>query len=444
MVVKFFKNRKGGSSKSIDYLLNKREQEGTAKVLQGDPDLTRKIIKTITNKQKVTVGCLSFSEADIAEDLKRELMQDFERTLLAGLDRDQYNVLWVEHTDKGRLELNFVIPKIELTTGKALQPYFDRADRPRVEMWQQYQNTIHGFSNPQDPARAQTIQGSRKEVNLFKDYQALDNTLHDLVHQGKINNREQMIELLEANGIEITRKGSDYLSVKLPESKRAKRLKGGIYSEQFASITSIEEISREAAARARQFRERDTQGELEATRERLDRFTHEKAQSNSRKYAQRASEAPKASVEAHSPDRNVIVPSRVDNRERDLDDRVRKSVADRIRSREEVLREAISDNHRTREEIHLAVSGGGEELFREARTALSERRERRTAREYLSRAIEEFRGTFDSIGERLRQQVQSIRQRIGAGLQQCAEQSEHTTRSYQQQIDRDRSFGMRR
>ncbi|WP_434221106.1 hypothetical protein, partial [Klebsiella pneumoniae] len=42
-------------------------------------------------------------------------------------DRDQYACLWVEHRDKGRLELNFVIPNIELQSGKRLQPYFDRA-----------------------------------------------------------------------------------------------------------------------------------------------------------------------------------------------------------------------------------------------------------------------------------------------------------------------------
>ena len=31
MVVKFFGNKKGGSSKAIDYLLNEREAQGTAK-----------------------------------------------------------------------------------------------------------------------------------------------------------------------------------------------------------------------------------------------------------------------------------------------------------------------------------------------------------------------------------------------------------------------------
>ncbi|RXY49168.1 nuclease, partial [Klebsiella pneumoniae] len=42
----------------------------------------------------------------------------------------------MEHQDKGRLELNFVIPHMELQSGKRLQPYYDRADRPRINAWQ--------------------------------------------------------------------------------------------------------------------------------------------------------------------------------------------------------------------------------------------------------------------------------------------------------------------
>ncbi len=73
---------------------------------------------------------LSFQEPDIADAEKSRLMDEWEHTLLPGLDRDQYACLWVEHRDKERLELNFVIPNIELQSGKRLQPYFDRADRP--------------------------------------------------------------------------------------------------------------------------------------------------------------------------------------------------------------------------------------------------------------------------------------------------------------------------
>ena len=119
MVVKFFSNKKGGSVKALDYLFNEREKNGTARVLVGDEQLTRNIINSISFKHKVCVGCLSFEE----ENLKYKIMEDFEKHLLPSLESDQYNILWVEHTDKGRLELNFVIPKIELTRKIALNPF---------------------------------------------------------------------------------------------------------------------------------------------------------------------------------------------------------------------------------------------------------------------------------------------------------------------------------
>ena len=67
MVVKFFKPpTHGGSIGAIQYLLSgKRVKNGTAKVLQGDPNITKDLILNNPHKQKVDVGCLSFEEANI-------------------------------------------------------------------------------------------------------------------------------------------------------------------------------------------------------------------------------------------------------------------------------------------------------------------------------------------------------------------------------------------
>ena len=222
MYVKFFENKKGGSSKAIDYLLNEREAQGTAKVLQGDPQLTKDLINSIQHKQKVTVGCLSFEEKNISQEQKIELMRDFEKHLLPGM-QGRYNILWVEHTDKDRLELNFVIPKIDLETQKALNPYFHKADFTRVDKWESLQNLKYGYSSKKDPAKRRTTNINSKEIHLAKDYEQLDKLLHNLTEQGTINNRSQLIELCESNNITITRKGKDYLSVKLPDSKKAKK-----------------------------------------------------------------------------------------------------------------------------------------------------------------------------------------------------------------------------
>jgi hypothetical protein len=284
MYVKFFSNKKGGSSASINYLLNEREKEGTAKILKGDRNLTESIIKSISNKQKVTVGVLSFEEQNISATQKEELMQEFEKTLFPGLSENQYNILWVEHTDKNRLELNFVIPKIELTTQKALNPYFHKYDFARIEMFEDIYNIKYNLTSKKDPSKAQTILGSKKELHIFKDYQELDKQLHELVQNGDIKNREQMIELLESSNIKVTRASKDYMSIKLPESKKAKKFKGGIYNEQFTSIEELETISEETDRRIKEFQSRDTSRELEQTIKRLKEYNEQKAQRNREKY----------------------------------------------------------------------------------------------------------------------------------------------------------------
>ncbi|MTF99164.1 relaxase/mobilization nuclease domain-containing protein, partial [Klebsiella pneumoniae] len=98
-----------------------------------------------------TSGVLSFAEADLPPGQRETLMASFERVLMPGLDKDQYSILWVAHADKGRLELTFLIPNTELRTGKRLQPYYDRADRPRIDAWQPVVHVMLRPHAPNDP-----------------------------------------------------------------------------------------------------------------------------------------------------------------------------------------------------------------------------------------------------------------------------------------------------
>ncbi|MCT7555352.1 relaxase/mobilization nuclease domain-containing protein [Aliarcobacter butzleri] len=287
MVIKFFSNKKGGSVKALDYLLNEREKDGTARVLIGDEQLTRNIINSISFKHKVCVGCLSFEEQNIDEELKYKIMSDFEKHLLPSLDTDQYNILWVEHTDKNRLELNFVIPKIELTRRIALNPFYHKQDLSRVDVWQNLTNITYGFTDPKDPVKERTLQGASKKISLQKDYEELDVTLHELVKSGQIQNRYQMIELLNQNEIFVNRVGSDYISIKLPDSKKARRYKGGIYCEEFRSIGEFENISKRTGQRVDEYNRRDTQGEIRFYTNKLNEYTERKSDYIKSKYSRR-------------------------------------------------------------------------------------------------------------------------------------------------------------
>ena len=278
-------NSKGGTSASVDYLLNEREDEGTAKLLQGDPELTKSLIDTSKYAQKSVVGVLSFEEANLSEEAKREIMEQFEESFMSGLDKEQYNILWVEHTDKGRLELNFVISTQELTTGKRLQPYYHKADMGMKDTFQDFINLKYELSNPKDPEKEQTISVDDRKLHQ-KDYKELDLKLHSLVIEGKIDNREEMVALLRESGVEVTREGKDYISVKLPESGKAQRFKGGIYSEEFRGVGDIAELRRKEATRARAFNSRDTKQELGKLENRIEQYRTTRAESNKKRFSE--------------------------------------------------------------------------------------------------------------------------------------------------------------
>ncbi len=264
MLVKFWGINQGGGDGdgSVNYLLNERVKQGTAKVLKGDANLTKSLLLSLTQKHKACVGCLSFEEPNIDENLKHELIESFENALLTESMQNRYNILWVEHTDKGRLELNFVIPKIDLERQKAFNPYYHKVDLKRIDTWQNVVNLKYIFTNPKDLKKQQisnyhntkTPQGKA----IFKNYKELDNYLYNAVTQGLLNSRAEIIELLQASNYEITRQGKDYISVKLPNQQKAKRLKGIIYDERFTEQRLIEQELREYSQKKDTSRKRDT------------------------------------------------------------------------------------------------------------------------------------------------------------------------------------------
>ena len=101
--------------------------------------------------------------------------KNFEECLFPGLDKDQYQILWVQHQDKvnqdtgeTRLELNFVIPNVELSTGKRLQPFYAPVDLDRVDLFKQITNTEHSLYDPDDPEHRQLFLNKRTYPKILR------------------------------------------------------------------------------------------------------------------------------------------------------------------------------------------------------------------------------------------------------------------------------------
>jgi len=249
MIVKFFTHGTGGSGGVFNYLLKDNEQEDglrkDAEVLRGDIDNQALLIDSLDFKQKYTSGCLSFTESadQVTNEQKEQLMNGFEETIRAGLGVDRVSVSWIEHRDKGRLELNFVYANVDLEHGRAFQPYVHAVDKRRVNAWKDMQNIEYGFSDPNDPANKR-LMGQRD--NLPRDVkdarQGITDALTALVAEGVITSRADVVQSLTNAGFEIARQTDKAISIKNPdpESKRNIRLTGGLYERDFSFSREVQ------------------------------------------------------------------------------------------------------------------------------------------------------------------------------------------------------------
>lgn len=234
MIVKFHPRGSGRGSGPVDYLLGRDRQREGATLDRGDPAVIMALIDSSPFAKKYTSGVLSFAEADLPRETKDLLMSDFERMLLPGLDADQYSCLWVEHRDKGRLELNFVIPNIELTSGKRLQPYYEKADKPRVNAWKIGVNAKHRFHDPDDPIhRRELVTPRHLPLDTQKAARSLTDGLLRMAEAGNITNRDSVVKALSSAGFEVVRQTKNSISIANPDGGRNIRLKGMIYEQNF-------------------------------------------------------------------------------------------------------------------------------------------------------------------------------------------------------------------
>ncbi|MGF1873630.1 relaxase/mobilization nuclease domain-containing protein, partial [Photobacterium indicum] len=234
MIVKFHSTGIGRGSGPVEYLLGKDGQREGATLDRGDPDIITALIDSSLYAKKYTSGVLSFAEADLPREDKDRIMSSFESALLPGLDSDQYACLWVEHRDKDRLELNFVVPNIELQRGYRLQPYYDRADRPRINAWQTLQNERYQLHDPNDPAnQRELVTVSKLPPSKKQAVEQITAGLLRLAGSGELRHRDDVIKHLEGAGFTIARKTPKSLSLTNPDGGQNIRLKGMIYEQDF-------------------------------------------------------------------------------------------------------------------------------------------------------------------------------------------------------------------
>ena len=121
MLVKFFNRGTGKGKGPVEYILKETDAKGMIReplpeLIKGNPQQTINLIDSLDFKYKYKSGVISFAASDAPTNEQLEaVINSFEETAFAGLEPDQYDILWVKHTHTGsdRVELHFVtVPEI--------------------------------------------------------------------------------------------------------------------------------------------------------------------------------------------------------------------------------------------------------------------------------------------------------------------------------------------
>ena len=260
MLVKFFNRGTGSGKGAVNYLtratdpITKKLREPAPEVLRfGNPSLTADLIDSLKFQHKYRSGVLSFAPEDTpSEKEQQKLIDDFEAIAFAGIEDNNRNILWVrhQHTGSNRIELHFLTPRVELSTGKSLN-IAPPGWRSYFQPWQDKWNLQFGWARPDDPRRARAnspthtaFEAKRNQQQGQPSKDEIRNRVGAMIREefarGKIKSRPDVLKALQNNGYEVVRAAQKSITIKNPswqgnpQATGAKiRLKSQIYYEDW-------------------------------------------------------------------------------------------------------------------------------------------------------------------------------------------------------------------
>ena len=291
MIIRIFSAGKSRGESPVNYLLSNNDHTGATRcvkpeILDGNPKTTIDIINSIGRDWKYVSGAIAFrnNEQPTPEQISK-VIDSFKQTFCAGLNKNQFNSLFVLHKDKGNHEIHFVVPMIELTTGKRLNIH--PPGSKNIELYQAFTKVINhelGYAQVlQDPLKI-TLPGHKLKSPEFKNDQRknilLEKEIKKAIISGKVENRTQLCKFLDEElGVSIHRQGKDYISIRLSGDQKSRRLKGPMFEEN-ANYREMLEASRKTQVSVKL-----TDTEYQHHKNTLTELTNERATFNSSVYS---------------------------------------------------------------------------------------------------------------------------------------------------------------
>ena len=216
MLIKFLARGTGSARAAARYLFGERDAAGKSRegveVLRGNPDMVAAVADTLAFEHRYTSGVIAWAPEDRPTDEQIEAVLDaFEKTARAGLERDRYAWTAVLHREHGGgAHVHVLAARCDLETGRSLNIAPRAGRRPSAPSGTHSTTNTAGLgrttrrgpecSRPGHRAYVEATQlraGLRLEASprdLIRDY------LLQRVEHGTVRDRAEVVSVFCQNG----------------------------------------------------------------------------------------------------------------------------------------------------------------------------------------------------------------------------------------------------
>lgn len=252
-----------GSSGWGNYVINgtnqKPRNQNLIELIDGDIALGDTLSKNNKYEDSYYTFVLGFEGKPTPEQIQ-SAYEDFKKHMFVGLKEDEYHIDSVIHRDTDDTHIHCRVPKQNLKTNTHLQLYYDKIDRPRKELIQDYISLKNGWNIAREQNREIVKEQKDEKINEWRsernqepfnfakkaDKQLAEAEINKYIielHQAQlINNTDDIKEVLENLDLKVERFGTDlkkdfsYVTISDDNGKKL-RIKGEIYNDKFYENT---------------------------------------------------------------------------------------------------------------------------------------------------------------------------------------------------------------
>lgn len=241
-----------------------RDQLDERVILAGDLDFTQQIIDRIEiDGERYLHITLSFKEDEISKDTLLAITEDFRKFMFAAYKEDEYNfyaeahlpkIKSYEHQRTGEIvernpHIHYVVPKINLRTGGALNPFglVEKSER-HLDAFQEHINNKYGLASPKDNRRVYFTDASDmiqryKDDNFTGSNKELKKSILAAVLDRNITSYDDFSKLVDEFGETKVRNAgreNEYFNVKPDGQTKGVNLKDYPFTRQFIELPAEE------------------------------------------------------------------------------------------------------------------------------------------------------------------------------------------------------------